>query len=82
MEFQQTGAIDLWHVKAFALISHRISTTAADPDVSVALRSVRLLDVLSRLAVKLPDRLRGLWSLVGSLSGVSTPVCPSAAENL
>jgi len=36
-----------WLLKSPARISHRVSTAAADPGMSTALRSVEFLDVLS-----------------------------------
>jgi len=67
-----------------ARISHQLSTAAADPGMSTALRSVGLLDILSSmhpgpsiaLAGKLPDapcihaRLRHLATKPGEKSGL------------
>jgi hypothetical protein len=52
-------------------ISHQLSTVAADPGMSTALRSVRLLDVLSSTPAE-PS--------VARL--VSLPVCTASLRNL
>ena len=54
-----------------ARISHQISTAAADPGMSTALRSVGLLDVLSSTSA---------GPSVARL--VSTPVCAASLRNL
>jgi hypothetical protein len=52
-------------------ISHQLSTAAADPGMSTALHSVRLLDILSRLPA---------GPSVARL--VSMPVCAASLRNL
>jgi hypothetical protein len=63
--------VGLFLRKPLARISHQLSTAAADPGMSTALRSVGLLDILSSMAAG-PSGARL----------VSMPVCAASLRNL
>jgi hypothetical protein len=65
------------HSSILTRISHQISTAAADPGMSPALRSVGLLDILSSMPAGPSFALAGLRQM----RLVSMPVCAASLRN-
>ncbi len=69
--WQNRAAEAYWVLECLTRISHQLSTSATDPGMSTALRSVGLLDVLSSTSA---------GPSVARL--VSAPVCAASLRNL